>query len=121
MVVLQDDLVESATAGDDVVVTGVVRHMWAPGVRDARQELELFIEANHVETKNDSKAAVSITEALKHEFAQLWLGNVQTPLAARNQLVASVCPQLCSMFLIKLAVLLTLIGGVGGCTFGFDV
>ena len=60
MVVLQDDLVDSCIAGDDVVVTGIVRRMWLPVQKEERCDLELFLQANHVAVNNDSKAAVQV-------------------------------------------------------------
>ncbi len=53
-----------------------------------------------------------ITDELKHEFEHFWLTHQHSPLAARNFIISSVCPQLYGLFLTKLAVLTTLIGGV---------
>lgn len=47
-------------------------------------------------------------------FEQFWSENAENRIAARNSIVASVCPQLCNVFDPKLALLLVLLGGVQG-------
>jgi DNA replicative helicase MCM subunit Mcm2 (Cdc46/Mcm family) len=47
-------------------------------------------------------------------FEQFWAENSNNRIAARNMIVASVCPQLCNVFDPKLALLLMLLGGVQG-------
>ena len=47
-------------------------------------------------------------------FEQFWSENADNRIAARNSIVASVCPQLCNVFDPKLALLLVLLGGVQG-------
>ncbi len=46
------------------------------------------------------------------EFAQYWKDNHQTPLSARNRILASICPQLYGLYVVKLAIALILSGGV---------
>lgn len=40
-----------------------------------------------------------------------WAFHVACPLKGRNKILASICPQIYGLFLVKLAVALTLIGG----------
>ena len=46
------------------------------------------------------------------EFAAFWAAAAAAPLAARNRILASICPQIFGLAAVKLAVALTLIGGV---------
>ena len=91
-------------------MTGIVRRMWQPSIKDERCDLELFIEANHVAVHNDTKSAVRVTEEHKIGFAEFWRARSHRPLWARNHIVSSICPQLYGLFLVKLSVALTLIG-----------
>jgi DNA helicase MCM9 len=88
-VVLQNDLVDSCQAGDDVKIVGVVRQQWLPVIRDQRCEVDIYIEANHVTASNAAKTASSVSEEFKREFAEFWLRNGDRPLSARNKIVIS--------------------------------
>eukprot|EP00466_Bigelowiella_natans_P005760 jgi/Bigna1/45640/e_gw1.132.3.1 len=112
MVVCHDDLVDKCQAGDDITIAGVVRQMWNPFVRDKRCEVELFIEANHIRVNNDTKSTLRIDEDLKKEFEEFWIDHQDRPLEARNFIVSGICPQLYGLFMYKLSVALTIIGGV---------
>ena len=48
---------------------------------------------------------------LVDKFLQFWQSHIKQPLAGRNVLLASICPQLHGLCIIKLAVMLMLIGG----------
>jgi len=56
-----------------------------------------------------------LNQELISEFESFWNHASDTDRAYtfRNHIVASVCPQLHGLFAVKMAVLLTLIGGVG--------
>jgi DNA replicative helicase MCM subunit Mcm2 (Cdc46/Mcm family) len=51
-------------------------------------------------------------DSLERQFEQFWANRQCDPVAARNEIVRSVCPQLCSVFDPKLALMLVLLGGV---------
>ena len=51
--------------------------------------------------------------AVQVEFEDFWRNNATTPLAGRDWLLARMCPGLAGMSLVKLAMALTLLGGVG--------
>jgi DNA helicase MCM9 len=53
----------------------------------------------------------SVSNELRDEFAAVWQDNSTRPLAVRNLIVASVCPQIYGLFSVKLAILMSLIGG----------
>lgn len=42
-----------------------------------------------------------VSEELQQEFADLWKANAHRPLAVRNHIVASVCPQIFGLFTVK--------------------
>ncbi|KAH7485442.1 hypothetical protein KRP22_006590 [Phytophthora ramorum] len=112
LVVLEDDLVDSVKAGDQVVVVGILMRTWKPCVRGVRCDLETTIKANSIRIKNASTSQVLVTEELRAEFAQFWAKHKRNPMRARNEIVASICPKVYGLFIVKLAVALTVIGGV---------
>ncbi|XP_029187907.2 DNA helicase MCM9-like [Acropora millepora] len=111
-VILEEDLVDSCKAGDDVTICGVVMRRWKPVYADSRCDLELVLKANHVSVNNGQRAGVVVTEELKREFAEFWETHKDSPLQARNHILASFCPQVYGLYVVKLAVALVIIGGV---------
>ena len=61
---------------------------------------------------NGQRAGVVVTEELKREFAEFWEKHKDSPLQARNHILASFCPQVYGLYVVKLAVALVIIGGV---------
>ncbi|KAI9909762.1 hypothetical protein PsorP6_010666 [Peronosclerospora sorghi] len=112
LVVLEDDLVDSVKAGDHVVVVGILMRTWKPCVKGVRCDLETTIKANSIRVKNASTAQVLVTEELRLEFAQFWAKHRDDPVRGRNEIVASICPKVYGLFIVKLAVALIVIGGV---------
>ncbi|KAG6959336.1 hypothetical protein JG688_00010115 [Phytophthora aleatoria] len=112
LVVLEDDLVDSVKAGDQVVVVGILMRTWKPCVRGVRCDLETTINANSIRIKNATTSQVMVTEELRAEFAQFWMKHKREPVRGRNEIVASICPKVYGLFIVKLAVALTVIGGV---------
>ncbi|KAG6612281.1 DNA replication licensing factor MCM9 [Phytophthora cinnamomi] len=112
LVVLEDDLVDSVKAGDQVTVVGILMRTWKPCVRGVRCDLETTIKANSIRIKNATTSQVLVTEELRAEFAQFWAKHRRDPIRARNEIVASICPKVYGLFIVKLAVALTVIGGV---------
>ena len=55
--ILQDDLVDACSAGDDLTIVGVLRKRWKPLQRDTRPDVELAIEAAHVHVNNNDRGA----------------------------------------------------------------
>ncbi|CAI5721566.1 unnamed protein product [Peronospora destructor] len=84
LVVLEDDLVDSVKAGDQVVVVGILMRTWKPCVRGVRCDLETTIKANSICIKNASTSHVLVTEELRAEFAQI-LGEAPTTSSGRTQ------------------------------------
>ncbi|WIA33182.1 hypothetical protein OEZ86_006329 [Tetradesmus obliquus] len=111
-VVLQDELADSCQPGDDVEVTGIVRAQWRPLFPGARCDGTLAIKACQVRSINSRhRAAAPPPEGLQEQFRDFWAFHAACPLKGRNKILASICPQIYGLFLVKLAVALTLIGG----------
>ena len=117
-VILEADLVDKYTAGDDVVVVGQVLRQWKPVVAGARCAVDIAIRANSVTCLDAGKCEDRrLSENDKISFLSFWKhyrcpdSNMRSEMMARNLIVKSMCPQLYGLFYVKLAVLLTLIGG----------
>ncbi|CEG48936.1 dna replication licensing factor mcm9 [Plasmopara halstedii] len=112
LVVLEDDLVDSVKAGDHVIVVGILMRMWKPCVKGIRCDLETTIKANSIRIKNATAPQVLVTEELRAEFTQFWSKHKHDAIRGRNEIVASICPKVYGLFIVKLAVALTVIGGI---------
>ncbi|GAQ89831.1 hypothetical protein (MCM9-like) [Klebsormidium nitens] len=110
--VLQDDLVDYCKAGDDVEVTGVLCCKWKPVMKGVRCDLEMVILANSVRKASADKAAVDLSPETVYKFQEYWRQFLDCPLKGRNGILKGICPQVYGLFTVKLAVALTLIGGV---------
>lgn len=44
---------------------------------------------------------MQVSEELRQEFVELWEANSHRPLAVRNHVIASVCPQVFGLFTVK--------------------
>eukprot|EP01083_Nonionella_stella_P111989 328915_1 len=117
-VVLTCDLSDSCQPGDDVEIIGIVRYHWSGMNKkaDSRFDLQMYIEAISIKTTDNISARGDIQFShLNHRsiFDNFWRDNgIQSPIRARNMILANLCPQLCGMYVIKLAVALTIIGGM---------
>ncbi|NXO86062.1 MCM9 helicase, partial [Sitta europaea] len=112
VVVLEDDLVDSCKSGDDITAYGVVMQRWKPFHEGARCDLELVLKANYVKVNNEQLAGVVIDEEVRKEFEDFWERHRNEPLTGRNEILASLCPQVFGLYLVKLAVAMVLAGGV---------
>ncbi|KAI7732129.1 hypothetical protein M8C21_025488 [Ambrosia artemisiifolia] len=118
-VILQDDLVDVVKAGDDVIVTGVLTAKWSPDLKDVRCDLEPVLVANYVRRINEIKLDIEIPDEVILQFKTFWSEFKDAPLSGkitlfdgRNAILRAICPQVYGLFTVKLAVALTLIGGV---------
>ncbi|XP_038655608.1 DNA helicase MCM9 [Scyliorhinus canicula] len=112
LIVLEDDLVDTCKSGDDITVYGVVMQRWKPLSQDSRCDLELVLKANNLEVNNEQPTGVIIDEDVRKEFENFWENYKDDPLAGRNEILASLCPQVFGMYVVKLAVAMVLAGGV---------
>ncbi|XP_034756409.1 DNA helicase MCM9 isoform X2 [Etheostoma cragini] len=112
VVVLEDDLVDSCKSGDDVTVYGVMCQRWKPFYDGTRCDTELVLKANNIEVNNQLAAASFLMNDVQKEFDDFWMSYKHDPIAGRNQILLSICPQVFGMYVIKLAVAMVLAGGV---------
>lgn len=66
--------------GDDVTVYGVVRQRWKPLYQDSRCDLEIVLQANFVEVKNEQSTAALVLEDVQKEFEEFWEKYKDNPL-----------------------------------------
>ncbi|XP_045150281.1 DNA helicase MCM9 isoform X2 [Echinops telfairi] len=111
-VILEDDLVDSCKSGDDLTIYGVVMQRWKSFQQDVRCEVEIVLKANYVQVNNEQSAASIVDEEVRKEFEDFWESYTSNPLAGRNEILASLCPQVFGMYLVKLAVAMVLAGGI---------
>ncbi|KAK4476914.1 hypothetical protein RD792_016080 [Penstemon davidsonii] len=111
-VILKDDLVDLVKAGDDVMVTGVLTAKWSSDMKDVRCDLDPVLVANYVRRMNELKSDIDISDDIFMKFKQFWSDFKIAPLKGRNAILRAICPQVFGLFTVKLAVALTLIGGV---------
>ncbi|KAJ3268907.1 DNA helicase mcm9 [Terramyces sp. JEL0728] len=110
--ILMDDLVDECKAGDDVTVTAIVIERWKRIKDNERLELEITLYANNIRV-NNTNSSQGLTRELQEEFLQFWKDHENNPLKGRNKILSSFCPQVFGLYLVKLAVVLVLVGGVG--------
>ncbi|XP_050349319.1 DNA helicase MCM9-like [Nymphalis io] len=111
-VILEDDLVDCCKPGDDIIICGTVRRRWRPSLQNKKSEVELVLQANYVEVINAQRSEViAMAPDIKDCFDDYWRKYEQCPLKGRDQILSSVCPQVYGLYLVKLAVLLTVITG----------
>ncbi|WVZ81945.1 hypothetical protein U9M48_029268 [Paspalum notatum var. saurae] len=132
-VILMDDLVDTIKAGDDVIITGILSAKWSPDIKDVRSNLDPMLLANYVRSlhcsflviiyqssqircqqrrTNELKSDIDIPVETEEDFKRFWEKYRVTPLKGRNLILKGICPQIFGLFTVKLAVALTLIGGV---------
>ncbi|XP_026360485.2 DNA helicase MCM9 isoform X1 [Ursus arctos] len=111
-VILEDDLVDSCKSGDDLTVYGVVMQRWKPFQQGVRCEVEIVLKANYVQVNNEQSAGMTMDEEIQKEFEDFWESYKSDPFAGRNEILASLCPQVFGMYLVKLAVAMVLAGGI---------
>lgn len=112
VVVLEDDLVDICKSGDDVTVYGVMCQRWKPFYDGTRCDVELVLKANNIEVNNQQASAALLMKDIQKEFEDFWDNYRHDPIAGRNQILLSLCPQVFGMYVIKLAVAMVLAGGV---------
>ena len=113
-VVLEDDLVDSCKPGDDIVIFGSVMCRWHPSTTGKPCDLELVLKANNIEVCNERHTSAGVDlEELQDEFQCFWATHSEdSMMKGRNHILASLCPQVYGLYVVKLAVALVLAGGV---------
>ena len=121
LVKVQHDLVDTCQPGDQVVVVGSLLAQWpghTPLIPDAECPVDMAMVAHSVRVVDEGPAVgtapSSDMENYQREFDTYWSSAhaKAQPIQARDFICRSVCPKLYGMAVIKLALLVTLIGGV---------
>jgi DNA helicase MCM9 len=110
-IVLEDDLVDCAKAGDDVTISGLIFQRWRNMNVGDRCDVEVAMLANSCLVHNEQKGNV-LTDEFALEFEAFWNDHAETRFDARDFILKSVCPKIYGLYLVKLAVMLVLVGGV---------
>jgi DNA replicative helicase MCM subunit Mcm2 (Cdc46/Mcm family) len=131
LIKLQHDLVDHCQPGDEVVIVGILLAQWHnPAISEGMEcQVSMAMSAHSVRviceksssawkggTSSGSSGSNSVGERdrFENEFLDYWTepDNIRYPIAARDFICKAVCPKLYGMQVIKLALLITLIGGV---------
>jgi len=113
IVVLEADLVDRFNPGDDVLVVGTLLRQWRPVQRGSRCQVDIALRANSISALSFNDRQTLVSEEDVGQFQKFWEHHrgSDTLLVGRDTIVRSVCPQLFGLFYVKLALLLTLVGG----------
>ena len=117
LVILRHDLVDQCRAGDDVIITGVYcsRFKANPKSGHTRMVGDFFIQATSIQSATssiDSNSFAMEEAQLKEEYEKHWNEPAGDEITSKRSLIVnSFCPHIHGMFLVKLATLMTVIGG----------
>lgn len=133
LIKLQHDLVDKCQPGDEVVVVGILLAQWQQAAQPGLEcNVGMALKAHSVRViqENGSSAwqqagtesATGELEKFKKEFDAYWddSGRREYPIASRDFICKAVCPKLYGLQVVKLALLITLIGGVSSSAYGDD-
>jgi DNA replication licensing factor MCM2 len=107
-VILVGDLIDCARPGEEVEVTGVYTHSFDAGL-NTRQGFPVFatvLEANYCDVKNDTSAALDVSEEDKREIQRL----SRDPRIIQR-IVKSIAPSIYGHEGVKLAIAMAMFGG----------
>ena len=118
LILLRHELADQCRAGDDVIITGVLGCRTRANLKaeHSRMDGELFLQATNIQSTSSTTDTMGIASQpadeieLQEQFEGFW-NDVQDPIRGRSVIVNSFCPQIHGLFLVKLATLMTVIGG----------
>ncbi|KAJ3209946.1 DNA helicase mcm9 [Clydaea vesicula] len=111
IVILEDDLVDTCKAGDDITISGLVFQRFKTFYKSDRCLVEIALFSNHLKVHNEQKTSL-LSDQFELEFKLFWENYKTKPFTARDQILKSFCPKIYGLFIVKLAVMLVLCGGV---------
>ncbi|XP_054009344.1 DNA helicase MCM9-like [Hylaeus anthracinus] len=113
-IILLDDLVDKCRPGDNIEISGVVVRVWGQLEVGERLEATTIMIANSVSVRRKISETAS-TQEMRDVFKHYWEKYIDNPLLGRDNILASICPQLYGMYTAKLALAVVLAGGVPKC------
>lgn len=75
------------------IFSGTVIRRWHQIIENSYIDIELCLRANHLIVCNDQQSEVLITNEWIKTFERYWEDNKNDPFAARDQIIASISPQ----------------------------
>ncbi len=121
LIKLQHDLVDKCQPGDEVVVVGILLAQWQQSAQPGLEcQVGMALKAHSVRVTQENastaflETSVGELDKYKKEFDEFWEESKRRdyPIASRDFICMAVCPKLYGLQVIKLALLITLIGGV---------
>ncbi|KAK1122278.1 hypothetical protein K0M31_009501 [Melipona bicolor] len=113
-VTLLDDLVDKCRPGDHIEISGIVVRIWDSLEVGERLEATTIMLANSIVVRRKI-CETSSSQETKDTFKDYWEKYSDNPLLGRDNILASICPQLYGMYTAKLALAVVLAGGVSKC------
>ncbi|XP_076240123.1 DNA helicase MCM9 [Calliopsis andreniformis] len=110
-IILLDDLVDKCRPGDYVEISGIIIRVWEPLEVGERSEATTMMIANSISVRRKMCDLFS-TQETRDIFKNYWTRYSNNPLLGRDNIIASICPQLYGMYTAKLALAIVLAGGV---------
>ena len=96
---------------DVIEVTGIVTRQWLYTMPGARCNTDILLSANQLHKEQRQQLLTEVDPQAMQKFCKFWKDHAHCPLAGRNAILTSICPQLHGLCMIKLALMLMLIGG----------
>eukprot|EP00667_Euglena_gracilis_P002839 EG_transcript_2846 len=109
---LEEDLVDSCKAGDDVLLTAIAMRQWAPLFPGVRCDVEPVLRVNALRVTNQFRDRIDVLPETRGRFEEFWRRYADRPLRGRDAILRHVCPQVFGLYLVKLCLAMTIIGGV---------
>ncbi|MGV2390485.1 MAG UNVERIFIED_CONTAM: hypothetical protein LVR29_26380 [Microcystis novacekii LVE1205-3] len=128
LIKLQHDLVDTCQPGDQVVNCWVLAQWPQSTMADVDCPIGMALKAHSIRVVQERGGSawndddIGEIDRLRKEFDLYWNNQWRQrhPIAARDFICKAVCPQLYGMSMIKLALLVTLIGGVPSSSYHHD-
>ncbi|KAJ8683906.1 hypothetical protein QAD02_019698 [Eretmocerus hayati] len=111
-VIVCEDLVDKCTPGDHVNISGYLIRKWGPIVKGQRATATTFLLANSLLVRRKIAESDYCRDEISRIFRNYWKKYDDKPLNGRDNILASICPQLYGMYSLKLALAVILAGGV---------